>query len=503
MSYATLLHNLGFQLDPFAKTNADEEEHLNNYFIEPPFFKAVYGDLDTPKSAVVFAPRGGGKTALKRMLELSSQTDEFLCVTYNHFNTAGLKLYDIDLEYHLKNITRLLLVAVLTLTADKGVTALTPDDRHLLYLLIKAHLTDIDTTELKASISAVQNVSDKAKEWWNKFTGPVGIVLNALLTKVGLGTADIQKFEAAGGRLGQLTDQIHLLGQMALTLGNKCVYVLVDKVDENALTGKASASFTFIEPLLSDLQVLELNSFGFKFFLWDMLQDSYRTVARPDRVKYYSLRWDHKQLREMLARRLVAHSEDKIASLSTICDLDPKTDIDGIVVCFGQGSPRNIIRLCKEILDQQSELNSNASRISAEAINKGFSVFSKNYANETLVDSTVRDLQKLKRADFTVKYIYTDIFKFTQQAGMTKVRAWQDAGVVAQIGVIQETKGVRSSNHYGLTNALVLKHMLPDLSVFEVYDRKMRVCTCGQLLLRDWDLNPVQTCHNCQTVIGE
>ncbi len=91
MSYSDLLHNLGFVVDPFAKTNADEEELLKSYFIQPPFFKAVYGDLVTPKSAVVFAPRGGGKTALKRMLELSSLSDNFLCVTYNQFGVAGLK----------------------------------------------------------------------------------------------------------------------------------------------------------------------------------------------------------------------------------------------------------------------------------------------------------------------------------------------------------------------------------------------------------------------------
>jgi hypothetical protein len=60
----------------------------------------------------------------------------------------------------------------------------------------------------------------------------------------------------------------------------------------------------------------------------------------------------------------------------------------------------------------------------------------------------------MRRADFTVKYIYTDVFKFTQQAGMTKVRSWQDAGVVKQIGAIQETRGVRSSNHYGVSSLL-------------------------------------------------
>jgi hypothetical protein len=35
--------------------------------------------------------------------------------------------------------------------------------------------------------------------------------------------------------------------------GKSSVYVLVDKVDENPLTGGAGASVAFIRPLLSDL----------------------------------------------------------------------------------------------------------------------------------------------------------------------------------------------------------------------------------------------------------
>ena len=502
MSYSDLLHNLGFNLDPFAKTNADEEELLKSYFIEPPFFKAVYGDLSTPKSAVVFAPRGGGKTALKRMLEVSSQTDGFMCVTYNQFGVSGLTLSQIDLQYHLRNIIRLLLVAVLSSAAETGIEKLSNDDRHLVYLLTKEHLSQIDTTELKAAIQAVQNLSDKAKEWWNKFTGPIGVVINALLAKIGLGEAEVQKFSTSGGKLGQPIDQIKLLGELALKLGHRCVYVLVDKIDENSLTGVASSSYQFIAPLLSDLQLLELGGFGFKFFLWDMLMDEYRTVARPDRVKYYGLRWETKQLAEMLSRRLKAHSAETITSLGEISAIDAKDKVDKAVALFSQGSPRNTIRICKEILDQQSEIDSSAKELSTEAVVRGFAVFAQNYTNEILQENITRDLQKMRRADFTVKYIYTDVFRFTQQAGMTKVRSWQDAGVVEQIGSIQETRGSRPSNHYGVSNLLVLKHMFPELTVFDLLQRKIRVCTCGQTVVRDWDRNPQNTCHNCQTPVS-
>lgn len=61
MRYSDLLKNLGFDRDPFATTNADEEEWLEEYFIEPPFFKAVYGEIGNPKSTIVYAPREAEK----------------------------------------------------------------------------------------------------------------------------------------------------------------------------------------------------------------------------------------------------------------------------------------------------------------------------------------------------------------------------------------------------------------------------------------------------------
>jgi hypothetical protein len=59
MSYSQLLAPLGFAKDSFAKTNADEEYNLTEYFVPPPFFSAVFGDPESPKSSMVFAPRGG------------------------------------------------------------------------------------------------------------------------------------------------------------------------------------------------------------------------------------------------------------------------------------------------------------------------------------------------------------------------------------------------------------------------------------------------------------
>jgi hypothetical protein len=49
---------LGFRTHPFLKTNADEEDSLQSYFVPPPYFDAIIGDPKMPNSSVVLAPRG-------------------------------------------------------------------------------------------------------------------------------------------------------------------------------------------------------------------------------------------------------------------------------------------------------------------------------------------------------------------------------------------------------------------------------------------------------------
>jgi hypothetical protein len=64
-----LYEKLGFTQHPFSKTNADEEPNLGEYFVPPPYFDAVVGDSSAPSASVVLAPRGAGKSALRRMVE--------------------------------------------------------------------------------------------------------------------------------------------------------------------------------------------------------------------------------------------------------------------------------------------------------------------------------------------------------------------------------------------------------------------------------------------------
>ena len=101
----SIFNKLGFKENPFAYTNADQEEYITEYFVPPPYFEAIQGDYKSPNSSVVLAPRGSGKTAQRRMIEEWSKDKPVLSVTIDRFEFSNnQELKDITLVYHLKNI---------------------------------------------------------------------------------------------------------------------------------------------------------------------------------------------------------------------------------------------------------------------------------------------------------------------------------------------------------------------------------------------------------------
>jgi hypothetical protein len=63
------LHAVGFTEHPFKHTEAEQDPRLHEYFVEPACFDRVQGTVVSPQTAVLFAPRGGGKTANRVMVD--------------------------------------------------------------------------------------------------------------------------------------------------------------------------------------------------------------------------------------------------------------------------------------------------------------------------------------------------------------------------------------------------------------------------------------------------
>jgi hypothetical protein len=161
--------------------------------------------------------------------------------------------------------------------------------------------------------------------------------------------------------------------------------------------------------------------------------------------------------------------------------------------------PNRLPIFSKEILDQQSEMDHAVKEISNEAIEMGLQRIAEGIAHEMYREFVIKELQRTKRCDFTIRHIYTDVFKFTQQAALNKVRSWENINAVRRLGTIQETENTRASYHYGVANVLLAKHIFSQMSVKDFITHKIKICAhCRKVLLRDWDSRSPQRSHHCQ-----
>jgi DNA replication protein DnaC len=95
MALSDLLKAHGFERHPFSAWRAeDEERDLVEWFIQPPFYEDILGNLGTarqtmkPTTHLIFGMPGGGKTALRKMVEaaLLAKSPSSLIIRYTDFS---------------------------------------------------------------------------------------------------------------------------------------------------------------------------------------------------------------------------------------------------------------------------------------------------------------------------------------------------------------------------------------------------------------------------------
>jgi hypothetical protein len=493
--YEKLLRRLGFDADPFADMDADREGELERYYVKPPFFAAVYGEPDHPKSSVVFAPRGFGKTALKRMIEAESPHKNVLCVSHNRFPNSKATY-----AYHLERLIVLLLVGLVTHIADIGASRVSKNYRDALLLLADCHLRDLSSQELSGLVNDIATVGARARSVWNQVLAPLNVVLAPVFAFFGQQPVDVRALSLATPSLGSLDDQFALLLQIARNAGLTSVYVLVDRIDETESTGNdPEKTFEFIAPLLTNLGLIEQNGVGFKFFLWDRLEERNRAKGRTDRIPVYRLQWSDDQILRMLVERLRAFSSFRLTSFDSISKSISNFSLNDAIVLFSMGSPRNTIRLCKAIIDQQSNIDPGVRFVTEAAITAGFREYSRQLAAESTEESDLQELKKIHRLDFTLPYVYNDVLKIKQGPAQRKIQKYLKLGLIEQVGRKRYSpKSQNLSNHYAHTNVAVAKAIYDDLPIADFMRSKVRTCEeCKTRNVRDWDLDAIQSCRKC------
>lgn len=495
-----LLSRFGFRSDPFESTNAETEPLLVDYFVPPPYFPTVLGDPSAPASHVVLAPRGSGKTAQRRMIEEHSVAEgSFVCLTYANFDQpVGFQVEQADLNYHLNHICRLLLLAILFRLEENPdlVDGLTKFERGLLKFQVDRFLGTISAGEFEDSIQSIKSLGDKAGDLWHRYGGFVAAGIQLLLTRIGFNNVSIpSELVAEAKRDESLTYHFDQLVKITQSLSMGSIYVLVDKADETPLTSADSgATYALVRSLLTDLPTLEHPDVAFKFFLWDHIADEYReTGGRPDRVPIIELTWTVSELQSMLRKRLLAFSEQKVQSLNDLLCVGFAVDLDLLVAHLCQGSPRDMIRIAKSIVNEATRVTDDVECIDEEAIWNGIASFADTRAQE-LCPVYLPELKKVRKVTFTIKYVSSEVFHVENQSGRAKIQKWEASGVVDQVGTVPNPPN-RPMHLYGITDVRVAIAALSGLEVPLILGNFVLICPrCEHIVLSD---EPNCVCKDC------
>lgn len=326
--------------------------------------------------------------------------------------------------------------------------------------------------------------------------GKVAALVNAFIEKYGFGKIDpndIQRLDIKS------TDSIrfHFNSNVRIlkNLGHDAIYILVDRVDEMSLTARdARSTFDFMSALLEDLPTLETEGVGFKFFLWDQVETFYRNSgARPDRVPVNKLDWSHEELQGMLSHRLKTYSSGKIEDLNKLTCSDLEIDAHAMVAFLAFGSPRDMIRICDQIISQQTRIDTNAECIDEKSFWSAIKVFADERAEE-LYGKIIPDLKRIDSATFTINGVANDVFRISTQAARSKIQKWQANGAVAKIGEIPN-KGNRPLHLFGLIDPRLAIALKPRQDTELVLGNVVFPCaSCGKLCVSD---QTEITCHYC------
>ncbi len=423
------------------------------------------------------------------MIEQSSRgSKDFLCIVYDEFMLPEkAQIANIDLSYHIRNVNELLTLAILLECADQeiGKEHLPQELVLVLKQAIEIYLGQYSQQLHYSSIGKFKNLGDKASDIWNAYGGKISLLVNGVLSYLGIESVDLSKL----ARNPENYEQSHhfylrKLSDIAVKLGYKSVYVLIDRIDETSLTNAdAQKAYDFIRPLISDLHVLETPNVAFKFFLWDQIKSHYvADGARPDRVKIYSLNWSFVEISKMLTARLRAFSSGRVESFNELMDSELNTHS---LVCYIAGSsPRDLIRVCGRVVDEQVRMEPDSEKIMSDKMWLGVRNFCEERSEE-LFTRHLSDLRKIGNPTFTNRLLANDVFRVSENAIRPKIQSWQDSGAVTKVGEVPNP-GNRPLYLYGLTDIRLCVAALSNTPVDEVFGNFLLECpACKRINISD------------------
>lgn len=505
MTFENFINNLGFDSNPFQFSNADKEiDLLSSYFIKPDYFEDIWGNPYNPVSNIIYAPRGGGKTAQRIMVEKrAKEHDDILTITYTNHDLSSFKtINEVNLTYHLTYLNRLLLLSLFNRIQNDSFnfeSIFSFTERQYIYKLARIYLFDTPASFPNQALHSLKTIEDYAVDLWNGFKEPIANVIKQISKSKGL-EIDISNIQIDKKlELSHKDNFFNIVSLLRKTKYNS-IMILIDKVDEQNLTGNnPQASFVLISDLIKDLELLETPGLSFKFFLWDELKPYTIEAARPDRVFSYELEWKWTQIRDMLSKRVSAYSGGKINDFEK---LFKSRKAFGRVILFSQLSPRDCVRICNRILSEQFKNNPESILFEDHIVSDSIEQFCKEKSQELIINSAnLKYLTKTNQVSFTIEELVNNKVASDSPAIRNIINPWTTSGYLKKIGLVNR-KNAKAVNEYAFQDIRLAFISCPTLNIDDFLLNKVRRCkedSCKFFYFRDFDRKSY-SCQNCHTV---
>jgi hypothetical protein len=466
-----------FAEHPFTKVAAEKEELLSQYFIEPRYFSEALGNARQPKSYVIFGPRGGGKSAIRSMIEHYCESPKYiediggkvLCITYDDFSALNLRqLNTISLSDHINEILKRGVPKLAVSLVEQGIIGenLQEEHRGILRWFIDEYMSDLSKLELDSILQMFRSQSEKIKEILSGAVNLYNTVISAL---------NLEKIEPANpldtpAKKRDVISSIHVMevfSRLASIAGFEAVYVLVDKIDETDTTGGDSRKAAkLVSTMLTNIKLLELERCAFKFFLWDNVKGHFGQELRADRITMKHTEWSDLELEKMLGLRVRAYSLTRTLLLD-IFQSTIRSGIVKILISLSYKSPRDVNRLMEAIFAEATpEATDEDFLVTWDAVIAGIHRFSIARL-EDLYPLEVRErVIKIGKTKFTNSDVAAT-FKITgshendesedrsiNNKARNVIEKWKAFGIIQQLDpVTVEVKGrKRSVSQYQITD---------------------------------------------------
>jgi hypothetical protein len=315
--------------NPFALKQAEfEGDLLTEYFVEHPAFNQIL-DREHPRSSILFAPRGAGKSSALKMFTTHWQgrvtaRPLFVYLTdWLPFLEQRPTIEQISIRDHLHELLRRTVQALARQRLSRPAASIPPTSAEYLAWLCDTQSQYLTPDEQQA-LAQPRSLCQPSANAHTIYSNPAFPII----------------------------EHLHLLASTVRALGYTSCYVLIDNIDELPQTvADADAGARIIAPLIGTIRLHEVPGLAFKYFIpsevYIILREQH--LLREDRMNCSSLHWEPEQLTDLLRNRLAAFSDNRIDSLAPFAEPDI-LDIDERLSRAVVGSPRHLLNLGEWLL---------------------------------------------------------------------------------------------------------------------------------------------------------